>query len=61
MRVGRVLGWEWGKGVTLLALPDAGLTKKLGGDLEALEFVDGGYIGKRIDRTMGVVGGWSER
>ena len=61
LRVGRVLGREWGKGVTLLALPDASLAKKLGRDLEALEFEDGGYIGKRIDRAMGVVGGWSQR
>ena len=61
LRVGRVLGRQGGKGVTLLALPDASLAKKLGGDLEALEFEDAGYIGERIDRAMGVVGGWSQR
>ena len=59
--MGRVLGRQGGKGVTLLALPDASLAKKLGGDLEALEFEDAGYIGERIDRAMGVVGGWSQR
>jgi len=58
--VGRVLRREGRKGITLLALPDASLAKKLWRDLEALEFLDGGHVGKRVDRAMGVVGGWNK-
>ena len=56
-RIEDVWGWRVGrKGVTLLALPDAGLSKKFKRDLEALEFGDAGYVGKRVDCAMGVVG-----
>jgi len=59
--VGRVLGRQGRKGVTLLALPDTSLAKKLGRGLEAFEFGDASYVGKRVDRAMRVVGSWSKR
>jgi hypothetical protein len=61
LRVGRVLGRQGRNGVTLLALPDASLAKKLGRDLEAFEFGDAGHVGKRVDRAMRVVGSWRKR
>ena len=59
--VGRVLGREGRKGGTLLAFSNTSLAKKLGRDMETIEFADSGYIGERVDRAMRVVGGWSTR
>ena len=54
---GNRIGRFW---AMLHALPDQSLAKKYKRGFEALEFRDAGYIGKRIDRAMGVVGSWSK-